>query len=116
MIREVQREAMAGYLPLFLLLFGTAATTWWMVDTIQREDALSIVLSTVVLLVVFVLWLGLFMVHPNQARVLQLFGKYVGTARTPGLRYANPFYSKRKVSVEKATGVRVPARHAIANT
>ncbi len=99
MIREVRREAMAGYLPLFLLLFGTAAATWWMIDTIQREDPLLIVTSTVVLAAVSILWFGLFMVHPNEARVLQLFGKYVGTARTPGLRYANPFYSKRKVSV-----------------
>jgi regulator of protease activity HflC (stomatin/prohibitin superfamily) len=39
------------------------------------------------------------MVHPNEARVLQLFGKYVGSVKTPGLRYANPFYTKRKVSV-----------------
>ncbi len=31
--------------------------------------------------------------------MLQLFGKYVGSVKTPGLRYANPFYTKRKVSV-----------------
>jgi regulator of protease activity HflC (stomatin/prohibitin superfamily) len=69
------------------------------VQAIQAEDALTIVLSILLLVVVLILWFGLFMVNPNQARVLQLFGKYIGTARTPGLRYANPFYSKRKVSV-----------------
>jgi regulator of protease activity HflC (stomatin/prohibitin superfamily) len=42
---------------------------------------------------------GFFMVDPNEARVLQLFGAYVGTARIAGLRWANPFYTKRKVSV-----------------
>ena len=47
---------------------------------------------------VVVLLAGLFMVAPNEARVLQLFGDYVGTVRTPGLRWANPFYSKQKVS------------------
>jgi regulator of protease activity HflC (stomatin/prohibitin superfamily) len=31
--------------------------------------------------------------------VLQLFGDYVGTAKVPGLRYANPFYKYRKVSL-----------------
>jgi len=41
---------------------------------------------------------GLFMVHPNEAKVLQLFGRYVGTAKEPGLRWANPFYTKLKVS------------------
>jgi hypothetical protein len=42
---------------------------------------------------------GFFMVAPNEASVLQLFGSYVGTAKTPGLRWANPFYSKRKLSL-----------------
>jgi regulator of protease activity HflC (stomatin/prohibitin superfamily) len=41
---------------------------------------------------------GLFIVNPNQPKVLQVFGDYVGTARTPGLRWANPFYSKKSVS------------------
>ena len=42
---------------------------------------------------------GLFIVNPNQAKVLQLFGDYVGTARKPGLRWANPFYTKKAVSM-----------------
>jgi regulator of protease activity HflC (stomatin/prohibitin superfamily) len=42
---------------------------------------------------------GLFVVNPNEAKVLQLFGKYVGTARQPGLRFANPFFTKRRVSM-----------------
>jgi len=41
---------------------------------------------------------GFFVVNPNEARVLQLFGRYAGTARTEGLRWANPFYTKRKIS------------------
>ena len=40
---------------------------------------------------------GLFTVSPNEARVLQLFGGYVGTVKDDGLRWANPFYSKRSV-------------------
>lgn len=47
---------------------------------------------------VFMLF-GLFMVQPNQAVVLQLFGRYVGTSREEGLRWANPFFSKRPVSL-----------------
>ena len=45
------------------------------------------------------MWGGLFMVHPNQGKVLQLFGKYVGTVRTAGLKWANPFYSKKALSL-----------------
>ena len=41
---------------------------------------------------------GLYSVQPNQAAVLSLFGKYVGTVKEAGLRWNNPFFSKRKVS------------------
>ena len=42
---------------------------------------------------------GLTSVLPGEARVLQLFGDYRGTVRTPGLRWVNPFTRRRKVSV-----------------
>ncbi len=43
--------------------------------------------------------IGLFTVSPNEAKVLQLFGNYKGTVREPGLRWVNPFYTKRGISV-----------------
>jgi regulator of protease activity HflC (stomatin/prohibitin superfamily) len=42
---------------------------------------------------------GLFLVNPNEGQVLQLFGKYVGTAKEDGLRWANPLYTKKKISL-----------------
>lgn len=48
---------------------------------------------------VLISWFGFYMVAPNQAAVLQLFGRYVGTDNSEGLRWANPFYSKQKVSL-----------------
>jgi regulator of protease activity HflC (stomatin/prohibitin superfamily) len=42
---------------------------------------------------------GFFMVAPNEAQVLQLFGNYAGTAKVPGLRWANPFYARKKLSL-----------------
>ncbi|MCD9028159.1 SPFH domain-containing protein [Luteimonas sp. BDR2-5] len=42
---------------------------------------------------------GLYMVEPNQAAVLSLFGKYVGTDKANGLRWNNPFFTKKKVSL-----------------
>ena len=46
-----------------------------------------------------VLLSGLFVVNPNEARVLQFFGRYVGTTRDEGLRWANPLYTKGWVSL-----------------
>jgi regulator of protease activity HflC (stomatin/prohibitin superfamily) len=48
---------------------------------------------------VFICWFGFYMVQPNQGKVLQLFGQYAGTDRTTGLRWANPLYSKKSVSL-----------------
>jgi regulator of protease activity HflC (stomatin/prohibitin superfamily) len=41
----------------------------------------------------------LFTVNPNEGRVLQLFGEYVGTSKIQGLRWANPFYRRKRVSL-----------------
>lgn len=43
--------------------------------------------------------LGHYMIEPNQAAVLSLFGKYVGTVKDAGLRWNNPFLTKKKVSL-----------------
>ena len=42
---------------------------------------------------------GLYMLQPNQAALLLLFGSYRGSDRERGLRWANPFYSKTKISI-----------------
>jgi len=57
-----------------------------------------IAVPTIVLAWIFLLK-GFFMVAPNEAKVMQLFGDYVGTAKTTGLRWANPFFRKRKISL-----------------
>jgi regulator of protease activity HflC (stomatin/prohibitin superfamily) len=50
---------------------------------------------------------GFFTLQPNQAAVLTLFGKYQGSARESGLRWANPFYTKTKVSL-RARNLNMP--------
>ena len=57
------------------------------------------ILSLIVALIALVCLAGFYMVAPNEGRVLQLFGQYVGTDRVLGLRWANPFYSKQRVSL-----------------
>jgi len=99
MIREIKRDAASGLVWLFGLLFASAGNIWWLVEMIRREQVLGIVAAAVTGVVVLLLWAGLFIVNPNEAKVLQLFGHYVGTVHQQGLRWANPFYSKRKISV-----------------
>ena len=57
------------------------------------------ILSLLFALIALICLAGFYMVAPNEGRVLQLFGQYVGTDRALGLRWANPFYSKQRVSL-----------------
>lgn len=47
----------------------------------------------------FILLLGYFTLQPNEACVLSFFGPYVGTVKTAGFYWTNPFYTKRKISL-----------------
>jgi regulator of protease activity HflC (stomatin/prohibitin superfamily) len=56
-------------------------------------------LGVVPLLLGILTFAGLYMLQPNEAALLLLFGEYVGTDRSDGLRWANPFYRKKKISL-----------------
>lgn len=99
MIREIKHDAASGLVWLLGLLFVTAGNVWWFVQMARTENVVGAVAAAVTFVVVFLCWLGLFTVAPNEAKVLQLFGRYVGTVHEPGLRWASPFYTKKKISV-----------------
>lgn len=99
MNREVVRKVMSGYLMGAILIAAVAATIYWLVHSLQTYATGGIISSVLVMLLLIGLCFGFFMVQPNEARVLQLFGAYAGTAREPGLRWANPFYTKKAVSL-----------------
>ena len=85
---------------MILILFVLhAAFTAWGVTAIIGEDVFGIITATIFWVLICVFWGGFFIVNPNEARVLQLFGSYSGTVRAPGLRWANPFLIKRKISL-----------------
>ena len=99
MIREIERKVPSGYLMIVILLLAEGAAIYWFVRELQALSVAGLIASSIVMMIVLILWFGFFMVHPNEARVMQLFGAYVGTAREPGLRWANPFYMKQAVSL-----------------
>lgn len=98
MIREKVKKTTSGFLAMLVLTVLTVAIGYLFVASIQSGSIVGIVASSILIFVIFIAWFGLFIVNPNEAKVLQLFGNYVGTVRSPGLHYANPLYSKKKVS------------------
>jgi regulator of protease activity HflC (stomatin/prohibitin superfamily) len=98
MIREVKRTVASGYLMLLVLAVAQLLSGYWVYTEIAAQSVGGTIASILVSIIVLICWAGLFMVHPNEAKVLQLFGKYSGTCHDAGLRWANPFYSKASVS------------------
>ncbi|HEX7283923.1 MAG TPA: SPFH domain-containing protein [Vicinamibacterales bacterium] len=99
MIRERAYNGMPGLPVLLVILLAIAVSFWMLIMNIREESAPEIIFAAVAIAVLAFLSAGLFMVNPNEGKVLQLFGEYKGTAKKEGLRWANPFLTKKKVSL-----------------
>ncbi len=76
-------------------------------------DAATVLLSHVLpgglcVLGAVAIFAGLYTLQPNEAAIMTLFGKYAGTDRAEGLRWANPFFIKRRISL-RARNLNSPA-------
>jgi regulator of protease activity HflC (stomatin/prohibitin superfamily) len=98
-MKEALRHSLPGIAMLtglVILLLLSAAT---LITGLYGPDLLTLIAGTVGTALAIFLLVGLYSVEPNQAAVLSLFGRYVGTVREAGLRWNNPFFGKRKVSL-----------------
>jgi len=81
-----------GYLMLLVtlvLFFGSIFYAF------NQENPLYLIVTAISFLGFF----GFILVNPNTSKVILLFGKYVGTVKDNGLYWANPFYTKKKISL-----------------
>jgi regulator of protease activity HflC (stomatin/prohibitin superfamily) len=101
-MKEQSLRSIPG-IPMLLVLLLVAIGGGWAfftgVAASPGPDGLLLAAGVVIVVLAFFLMFGLYMVEPNQAAVLSLFGKYVGTVKEQGLRWNNPFYSARKLSL-----------------
>jgi regulator of protease activity HflC (stomatin/prohibitin superfamily) len=81
------------------LLILAIATGYVLFRAILSENPVLIVGYSLVLGLIVLMAKGFVMVQPNQAQVLQLFGNYAGSIKTPGLWWTNPFYTAKPVSL-----------------
>ncbi len=90
----------ANGLIMILVLLGAAAGSIWVVIVGARNQHPLTLGGGVALFVLALLGLaGIFVVNPNEAKALTLFGKYVGSVKDPGIWFANPFAVKGKISL-----------------
>lgn len=104
MTKEKQTGTQNGWGLLFLLIGISALVIYTFVITLNLDKGDSIrtpliLVHVFVFIVLSVLSAGFFTIEPNTSAVLLLFGKYIGTERAEGFRWANPFFTKKKVSL-----------------
>jgi regulator of protease activity HflC (stomatin/prohibitin superfamily) len=98
--REVKAATGSGYLMLLVWFALLAASIWLIVGIVATDGenpwhvALVIAIATIGTLILC----GFYVINPNEAAAIQLFGSYKGTDRTNGLRWVLPWYSKKKIS------------------
>src|SRR5262249_56474232 len=104
--QERERATWNGFLTLAIGIALIALAIWLLVHYVVLARPSSVpalgggLLLFVAPVIAGALFLaGLYTVQPNEAAILQLFGKYRGTSRDTGLRGTNPFYTRRKISL-----------------
>lgn len=90
-MREKILHPPSGYLMLVLTLLAYPIGVFLMFNVP--------VAGVVVLLAAFLATFGFFIVNPNEAKILVLFGNYVGTVKESGFKWSNPFYLKSTISL-----------------
>lgn len=98
-MKENQQKSLAGIPVTLISLAVMVITLITLINGIDNSLPLQAIASVAALIIASFCLMGLYMVEPNQAAVLSLFGKYVGTVKEQGLRWNNPFYSKKKISL-----------------
>jgi regulator of protease activity HflC (stomatin/prohibitin superfamily) len=98
--RERPASTMSGYIMLLVLLAAIALPIYAFINAVNGGDrGLSLGVVIVGVLLLLLVAPGFYMLQPNQATAITLFGDYRGTDRTTGLRWTWPWMIKKKVSV-----------------
>jgi len=90
----------ASGIPTLLVILILLLVDGWLFSIGATSSNIPLIAGPMVIGAILLLCFGgFFNIEPNQAVVLSLFGKYVGTAREQGLRFTNPFYAVKKISL-----------------
>jgi regulator of protease activity HflC (stomatin/prohibitin superfamily) len=101
--REIRLPSGWPFVVVYLLLLPGAVAVLIVLAALERQ----FLPYGLVACFVYVIWqvgiFGFLVVNPNEARVIQLFGKYIGTVKSQGFYYGNPFYRAQRVTLRVQT-------------
>ncbi|GAB4478088.1 SPFH domain-containing protein [Erythrobacter tepidarius] len=99
--REVPANTQSGYVMLVVSLALVGLAGWLFISAIapEKADVLQVIGAGLTGVVGLLILTGFYMINPNEAAAIQLFGAYKGTDRNEGLRWVLPWLGKTKISV-----------------
>ncbi|HEX9956556.1 MAG TPA: SPFH domain-containing protein [Fibrella sp.] len=98
-MNEKTLTSISGYVALLIGLLGLILGPITIISSFVVSSFWLGGLGVLLLIAGFITLLGLSVVNPNEAVVTTFFGDYTGTMKQNGLRWVNPFYSKKKISL-----------------
>ena len=98
-IVETKAKRISGYLALVFEFLLLVANAWLIYYMAVNEEPVWLWVEIPLFIVTITFMIGFFVVQPNEARALVLFGKYIGSVRDDGFWWANPFAVKKHVSL-----------------
>jgi regulator of protease activity HflC (stomatin/prohibitin superfamily) len=98
MIVERERVAVSGWLALCILIPGFLLCAFGISQVAEPMQVVPFITLLILAGILAVCFRGLFIVNPNEAKVLQLFGRYSGTVKEAGLKWANPLLLRQPIS------------------
>ena len=97
-LREQEKTSLPG-----LPMVGAAITLWlivfWSGFQVAAHQQMGYLWNVPLIFPAIFILVGLYMLQPKEAAILTFFGRYSGTDRGAGLRWANPLYMKRRISL-----------------
>ena len=96
-----------GYLALVISILLAVIGIYFMVIATNTNNSVTAIPAGICILATIFIWKGLMVVQPNHARVLNFFGKYVGTVKENGMFFVNPLYSTYKLS-QRSQNLAIP--------
>ncbi len=99
--RETPAATQSGYMMLLVSLVLVVAAVWLFISAMTPDDpdGLRLVGAIITGVVGVLVLTGFYMINPNEAAAIQLFGAYKGTDRSEGLRWVLPWLARKKIAV-----------------
>lgn len=99
--REIPASTQSGYVMLLVSLVLIAVAAWLFFGAMEAEAPSGLALTGAIItgLVGLFILTGFYMINPNEAAAIQLFGAYKGTDRNEGLRWVLPWLTRSKIAV-----------------